>query len=170
MELEFFKLLIPVVAALVGGLLTYLGIYSTQRLTRAKEKRQYLQAKLERAYTLAQSLYDGHKTEITKLKASESLTAAGWTQQRKHPGEIMSELKMIVGMYFPALQSTLEDVDKYHQVIKTSFLSIDEAMLNGSSTWTLRRSVANDMQTELEQLGNCLTALKKKIAKQVSIL
>lgn len=170
MESEFIKLIVPVVATLVGGLLTYLGIYSTQRLTRIKEQRQYLQAKLERAYTLAQSLYEGHKTEITKLKASENVTPTDWMQHRKHPGEVMSELKMIVGMYFPALQSALDDADKYHQVIKVSFLNIDEEMLSGVSTWTLRNEAANDMKIELEHLGHCLTALKQEIASQVGKL
>ena len=170
MESEFIKLVVPVVASLVGGLLTYLGIFSTQRFTRIREQRQHLQAKLERAYTLAQSLYDGHKTEITKLKASENATATDWLEHRKHPGEVMSELKMIVGMYFPVLQSALNDVDKYHQVIKEGFLNIDEEMLRGVSTWTLRNEVANDMKIELEHLGDSLTALKQKIASQVGKL
>ncbi len=139
MESEFIKVITPVVATLVGGLLTYLGIYSTQRLVRNKEQRQYMMAKLERTYMLTQSLYDGHKSEIGKLKASESMSAEAWMRRRKHPGEVMNEIKMIVGMYFPALQSSLDDVDKYHQVIKVSFLRIDEEVQNGSSTWAARK-------------------------------
>jgi hypothetical protein len=67
MESEFMKSIVPVISAIVGGLFTYLSIYFTQRLTRIREQRQYLQAKLERAYILAQSLYEGHNTEIAKL-------------------------------------------------------------------------------------------------------
>lgn len=169
-ESEFIKSIAPVLGALVGGLLTYLGIYSTQRLIRGKEQRQYLLAKLERAYLLTQSLYDGHKSEVSKLKASENITAADWMRRRKHPGEVMNEIKMIVGMYFPALQSALDDVDKYHQAIKESFLKIDQEMQSGSSKWVDRSKVANDMRTKLEYLGNRLTVLKHKIASQAGKL
>jgi hypothetical protein len=170
MESEFMKSIVPVIAAVVGGLFTYLSIYFTQRLTRLREQRQYLQAKLERAYTLAQSLYEGHNTEITKLKASENVTATEWMQLRKHPGEIMSELKMIVGMYFPALESALDNIDKHHQALKATFLNVDEEMQRGVSTWTLRNKAANDMKIELKHLGQCLTNLKQKIASQVGKL
>ena len=161
---------IPVISALIGGLLTYLGIYATQRLTRTREQKQYYRVKLERAYMLAQSLYDGHKTEIDKLKASEKLQAAEWLQNRKHPGEVMSEIKMIAGMYVPALQSALDDVNKHHQVLKSTFLKIDEEMRSGASTWTSRSQTAREMNIELEHLGYRLNDLKRKLADQVKKL
>jgi hypothetical protein len=89
---------------------------------------------------------------------------------RKHPGGVMSELKMIVGMYFPALQSALDNADNHHQTLKKTFLDIDEEMQRGVSTWALRNKAANDTKAELRHLGQRLDNLKQKIASEVKKL
>lgn len=101
----------PVIGALVGGLLTYLGVHSTQRLIHTREKMHYARAKLERVYMLTQSLYDGHKAEIDRLALSDSTSAVDWFKSRKHPGESMNAIKMTVAMYAPCLQVELNAID-----------------------------------------------------------
>jgi hypothetical protein len=47
---------VPLIAALVGGLLAALGTYLAQRTQRSAERRDFLLAKLERLYTLSSDL------------------------------------------------------------------------------------------------------------------
>jgi hypothetical protein len=160
------QLLIPVIATLVGGLLTYLGVHSTQRLTEARERRRYLNEKFERAYLLAQTLYDRHRAEIEKLEASESISARNWMENRRHPGEVMAELRMIVQIYAPTLDSVLTQVAVHHRVLKDEFRAVDAEIKQGTSTFELRQELASKLYLELEALGKELNATKRAIARE----
>lgn len=170
MEAEHIKTIVPIVIQLVVAVIAIGGIYVTHRLNKTKEKTQYKREKLERAYMLTQHLFDGHKAEIYKLKASENVTGPDWRQNRKHPGEVMNELKMIVSVYFSELTRELDDVGKCHRILKEAFYKIDEEMFNGSSTWSSRGKVAIDMEKELKQLGKGLGSLKRGIVSLASKL
>jgi len=160
----------PVIGALVGGLLTYLGVHSTQRLIQKREKIEYARGKLERVYMLTQSLYDGHKTEIDRLALSDNTSAPDWFKSRKHPGESMNEIKMTVAMYAPGLQAELNAVDGPHQALKSALLQVDEDFQRGASTLTKRPATAMTLQTQLNDLGTQLSVLKKGLVAEASKL
>jgi hypothetical protein len=160
----------PVIGALVGGLLTYLGVQSTQRWIHEREKTQYVREKLERVYMLTQSLYDGHKAEIDRLALSDNTSAVDWFKSRKHPGESMNQIKMTVAMYAPRLQVALNAIDGPHQALKSALLQVDEEFQRGASTSTTRRATATTLQTQLNDLGIHLSVLKKGLVAEASKL
>jgi hypothetical protein len=165
--------LLPVAAALLGGLFSYLAVYTTQRVTQQRERMQYRCGKLERGYLLAQLLYDGHKGEIDKLAMIRTMTPAEWMKIRKHPGEVMNELRMIVWMYAPRLETQLESAARAHTALKEAFVDIDRNVRDSAAAASSRekrirtKELLPVLEGHLSLLARETRELKKGLAGTV---
>jgi hypothetical protein len=158
------KPLVPLGAAFLGGVFSYLIVFKTQRITQKRERMQYQCSKLERGYLLVHALYDGHKAEIDKLASMGTMSGADWLKIRKHPGEAMSELKMIVAMYAPQLKPRLDTVNDVHQVLKKKFARIDKQARNNPGPPQTQSAPSagfiRSVERDLKALGLRATRLK----------
>jgi len=165
--------LLPLIATLLGCLFSYLGVFTAQRITQQRERIQYRCTKLERGYLLAQMLFDGHRSEIGKLAGVDTMTLAQWLAIRKHPGETMNELKMVVWMYAPRLSATLEKVDTHHQALKKEFWDIDRQVRNrppvplAQAQPIATPALMQKVDDQLEDLGRATTLLKQELTQSV---
>ena len=151
---------LSLIGTLVGGALTLLGTFASQKVLASKEKRKLICEKCERIYELCQRLYDGHFGEVQKLKNSKDDTPVSWIKKRKHPGEYMSELKMLVKMYAPTLQLHLDTADISHQQLKQKFRKVDSDFLKNESVWIDREALFDDLGGDLDLLGIALNDVK----------
>lgn len=114
----------------LGALIAWLGSWYQNRLNGQAQKARLKAEKLERAYLLCQSIYDGHRREINNAKRYIPSEPGKFLEARLHPGMEMSELKMLIRSYTPALAASLDLLDTGHVPLKKAFRKLDEDVLN----------------------------------------
>ncbi len=110
----------------LGTLATGIFIYI---LNDINQKRKVKIEKLERIYSLCQKLYDGHKKQVNNARHNLPQRRNDYLENRTHPGEEMSEIKMLVRSYFPELEDHMVDLDNGHSKLKSSFEKIDTQLV-----------------------------------------
>lgn len=106
----------------IGTLITGIFIYF---LNDINQKRKVKIEKLERIYSLCQKLYDVHKKQVDNAKHNLPHKRDNYLENRSHPGEEMSEIKMLVRSYFPDLKQHLHKLDEGHTNLKSTFEKLD---------------------------------------------
>lgn len=88
--------------------------------------------KLEKIYMLCQKLFDGHKKQVDNSRNNLPSKPKDYIKNRTHPGEEMSEIKMLVRSYFPELEPKMKNLNAAHNFLKTEFVLIDNQLTNPS--------------------------------------
>jgi hypothetical protein len=105
------KELVPVLAALAGGLLTFLGVAFQQARARTTDRRKLLREKIEEIYVLSNQLDDWvlyQMHDMTRLQ-----TGIGTDDPKEQePSNPMPRLLMLTKIYAPKLSTAASDLDK----------------------------------------------------------
>lgn len=126
---DVLKALIPSLNILLGAFIAWLGAryqaWVNDRIHKARLKTE----KLERAYLLCQSIYDGHRREINNARRHLPSEPEKFMEARQHPGMEMSELKMLIRSYTPELADSLQLIDTGHEPLKKAFRKLEQDVL-----------------------------------------
>jgi hypothetical protein len=113
------KDLVPVFAAVAGGLLTALGSFMLQRTSRTAERRTFLRERLEQMYTLTSQLQRWGDQQVT-IGASVGLAASPESGLAEAASEVVrgasenrssDEIVMLARFYHPRLTVEAEQLD-----------------------------------------------------------
>lgn len=145
----------------IGTLATGIFIYF---LNDINQKRKVKIEKLERIYSLCQKLYDGHKKQINNARHHLPHNREEYLENRVHPGEEMSEIKMLIRSYFPELINFMDELDNGHKNLKATFDQIDNDLA------TLPQTVSAPLESvmgDLKEISNGSTLLKNKVSQKL---
>ena len=167
---EFITLYREELNLVLGAAIAYLGFFIQARASSQQSKKQLFLEKIERCYALCQLVYDGHKREITNATKNFMVNKELYLSNRNHPGQEMSELRMILRCYVPKLTKFEAEFDKSHKSLKDEiFRMLDDAVLTGQSI------ELNEFEAEmrrcdslLNQLAKVTSELKVELAKQAN--
>ena len=142
------------------------------KFSQSTQRKKTILEKVEAAYALCQKAYDGHHREITLYEQTYTRDTVTYLHKRKHPGQDVSDLKMLIRCYFPAIESALEELDLSHKVLKKKFALFDAASLQAQQHESDSHiQEVNNLRRDLERFGHacnviklCLTDQAKKTA------
>jgi hypothetical protein len=151
---------------LLGALITYIGFYIQGRLSAKQLRNKLLLEKIERAYTLCQLVYEGHKREIENARKNFLSNRKVYISKRKHPGQEMSELKMLLRCYVPELNPFEVTLNLSHKPLKDELFKIldESTSIEKSFDSAEFDSVMIKCDDHLKHLGETTVQLKKKLA------
>lgn len=168
---EFAKGLLNLVGVLLGALCTYGGFRIQGRLQEQARKKSLLAEKLERAYELCQLVYEGHRHEINNARINIPHDVDRFKKSRKHPGNEMSELRMLIKSYARDLDTDLESLGEKHGHLKLSFLDIDDRVIEMKGlSGTELETIYETWREDLVLLGDASSELKVNIADKLNEL
>ncbi|WP_341365472.1 hypothetical protein [Yoonia sp. BS5-3] len=147
-------------ATIVGGVISALVGFSAQRISERRSKNELLMRRLEEVYAHCQDLYDEHNTRINWLLGEDSVSKASFMAGPKHPGHVMSLVKMKVRSYAPNLTSSLDEMDQGHQALKAYFLNLEEAVLKGQTLVKETDYKTDELKAHLHTLGKGANEVK----------
>lgn len=165
---EILKALVPSLNILLGAFAAWLGAryqaWVNDRIQKARLKTE----KLERAYMLCQSIYDGHRREINKAKSHLPSDPGKFMEARQHPGMEMSELKMLIRSYTPELADSLQLIDTGHEPLKKAFRKLEQQVLekHAFDQQELSRSFGL-WEQHLNDLGTGSNAIKRGLEQEL---
>jgi len=156
---------------ILGAACTYLAGLFQWKAQEATQKKLLLSEKLERAYQLCQLAFEGHRREINSARKNLPQDLSGFINARNHPGNEMSELRMLIQIYANDLSIKLEDFGTIHSSLKKSFRDIDaKALEMKMMNPTELEQEYTKWKHELELLGDASSCLKIAIAEKASAL
>ncbi|WP_247243730.1 hypothetical protein [Pseudorhizobium tarimense] len=120
--------------------------------------------RLEKAYELSQSVYDGYELQNQLLLNTQLRDANEWLTLRKHPGKEMNELKMLIRVYADGLIEKLDAMDVHHQDLKTLHKRMDNVVREGTPPLSARTQTDQQrVEADLAALGDATNALKTEL-------
>jgi hypothetical protein len=151
---------------LLGALISYAGFYVQGKVVSKQAKEKLLLEKIERAYTLCQLIYEGHKREISNARLNFLTNRELFISNRLHPGKEMSELKMLLRCYVPELISFEKTLNVSHKPMKEEiFQQLDDAAIHGRSIDANSfELLMTECDRHLTHLGETTVNLKQKLA------
>ena len=149
-----------IIATIVGGLISASVGFFTQRISERRSKNELLMRRLEEVYDHCQELYDEHNARINWLLGQGSVSKEVYLTGPKHPGQLMSLVKMKVRSYAPNLTGSLNEMDQGHQALKAYFLSLEELVLNGQNLVKETDYKTEELKAHLHKLGTGANKVK----------
>jgi len=152
----------------LGALCAVLGAVLQSRYNEKHKQKALLCEKLERSYSLCQSIYDGHQQEINNALAYLPLNKEEFLRNRNHPGKETSELKMLLRSYVPDITYHLAQFDEGHTPLKDQFYELEQSLHSGTN---ITRDEINQKSIEwkekLQILGNASHKIKLAISSKL---
>ena len=149
-----------IIATIVGGLISALVGFFTQRVSERRSKNELLMRRLEEVYIQCQKLYDCHNNRINRLLEQDSISKKEFKALPEHPGQVMSEVKMKVRSYAPTLVDKLDEMDRGHQALKAYFLNLEELVLKGRTLAKGTDYKTEELKAHLRMLGTGANQVK----------
>ena len=149
-----------IIATIVGGLISALVGFFTQRVSERRSKNELLMLRLEEVYTHCQELYDCHNDRINWLLGKDSISKEEFMADPRRPGELMSQVKMKVRSYAPTLIGPLDEMDQGHQALKAYFLNLEELVLKGRTLAKGTDYKTEELKAHLHMLGTGANQVK----------
>lgn len=153
MDFQIPEQLWQIIATVVGGVISAFAGYLTQKLSERRSKNTLLMTRLEEIYALCQALYDAHLERVKWFLGHEQITSEALESCPKHPGAVMSELKMKVRSYAPNLLDALNRMDEGHQSLKALFNELEARSLRGEVLSKGSDYDADTLQSYIVKLG-----------------
>jgi hypothetical protein len=115
-------------------------------------------------HSKCQKLYDGHKKQINNARHNLPHNRGEYLENHVHPGDEMSEIKMLIKSYFPELINSMDKLDSGHKKLKAIFDQID----NDLATSTLTVSTPPEsVMGNLKEISNGSILLKNKVSQKL---
>ena len=152
----------------LGALCAIFGAFLQSRYNEKHKQKALLCEKLERAYSLCQNIYDGHKDEIKNALAHLPLNKDEFLNNRNHPGKDASELKMLLRSYFPDIKHHLEQFDQGHTPLKEGFYDLEKLLHSGVEITDVEMNQKNiEWEKQLHILGSASNSIKKAVSTKL---
>jgi hypothetical protein len=164
-----FKDLLPIITALIGGMLAVTGGFISNYLLKSKdkenEKREFYREQLEQIYLLSGQLVDWTGVEYTELLSPEHKD-----NKEKHENPL-TRLLMIVNLYHPSLKEHTKKIelclDDFHNGTGEFFLHVLEERTDLPRHEVFKKYVDEPFQRLKEIRKDLLVAVEQQVNKYI---
>lgn len=164
-----FKDLLPLITALIGGMLAVIGGFVSNYLLKSKdkesEKREFYREQLEQIYLLSGQLVDWMGAEYSEVLSPKHDSD---TEKQENP---LNRLLMIVNLYHPSLKEHTKKIeqciDDFHNGRGTFFLHVLEKRTDPPRHEVFKKYVDEPFQRLKEIRKALLVAVEQRVNQYI---